>query len=98
MDYALAKELKEAGFPQDGIPQIAYGGSKEDGSYWEAACPTLSELIRACNEDEDSFFRLGLTTEGWRARDVRIEGEVVNGYPSPEEAVARLWLSLNKQP
>jgi len=54
--------------------------------------PTLSELIEACGVYFDFLANNG---RNWRARSVMektAEGEGSN----PEEAIARLWLALNK--
>lgn len=61
------------------------------------AYPTLSELIEACGE----YFRdLQLINGQWKARAVEeTEDSVrirVSIYPTPEEAVAKLWLVLKK--
>lgn len=84
MNYELAKELKDAGYPQDGrkYPDTA---EERDGVLVEF--PLLSELIEAVKEYIHSIeFRFDF----W---------EVNNEYQgsTPEEAVARLWLSLNKK-
>ena len=133
MNYELAKQLKDAGFPQ---------GTPHKGGYWlpdpndnhttepdnirntstktlEGAkmlpsymfqdslwSPSLSELIEACGE---GFFLLEQEPHPWRqSRLWRAEAwkDATNdnnsdvfsaGGPTPEEAVARLWLSLNKK-
>jgi hypothetical protein len=58
--------------------------------------PTLSELIEACGEN---FYALWRTNRGWRAaKEVGHLGEPADAEaPTPEEAVALLWLTLNKQ-
>lgn len=101
MTYELAKELKEAGFK---VPLH---------DCWEMGCqnnygvcyPTLSELIEACGEivlwkDEK---------RGWRAghggdRKMAYGESYFDDYPNflttgstPEEAVVRLYLELNKK-
>lgn len=123
MTYELAKELKDAGFPQ---PDASYQGTykyfpvgftdrefldftdeqKKSMSFY---IPTLSELIEACG----NIFLWKFEKE-WCAgyhdpEDNRgewdncyidlsfVKGKI--GYGStPEEAVARLWLALNKKP
>ncbi|MHA1400065.1 MAG: hypothetical protein ACTSQE_06935 [Candidatus Heimdallarchaeaceae archaeon] len=83
MNYKLAKQLKEAGFPQDKwYPQDSFEDAKN---------PTLSELIEACGE---GFFELRKDSERWSCGG-RVEG--INFYgKTPEESVAKLWLKLNK--
>lgn len=93
MDYSLAKEMKNAGFPQGkqaikiGLPYV----------------PTLSELIEACGDDFDLLthdrnrsFRNRYREEHkwWATSWSRQEG----GGSTPEEAVARLYLALNAAP
>ena len=94
MNYELAKELKEAGFPQivrEG--KFLYGTPNElviHGYEWCYA-PTLSELIEACGTNFSSLLKMD--RGGWWAKD--FDGNLGRGY-SPEEAVARLWLIMNK--
>ena len=59
----------------------------KDGYY----CPTLSDLIDACG---DSFARLYIMKTIWTAESDSPE-QIAMG-DSPEEAVGRLWLALNK--
>jgi len=99
IDYTLAKELKEAGFPSDWegfCGHCGYSGG--------ANSPTLSELIEACGEEG---FRLTQMARGWLAEkgEVYFSGNMVHRFEhaeykhgdTPEEAVARLWLALNKK-
>lgn len=107
MEYTLAKELKDAGFPQKyGETRlgrwVAPDGSRlgiiHSGDDARSACylPTLSELIEACGERFDSLvLHEKIANDGgyWEATG----DEYFNDTgPTPEEAVARLWLSLNK--
>ena len=117
MDYTLAKELKDAGFPQllghdliypDGRITRAHETFVPDSD--AARLPTLSELIEACGgntirkDDEKTggryAFHLRATRTGWYAGffDVTFEELEQMGEQgaTPEEAVARLWLALNK--
>jgi hypothetical protein len=95
MDYKLAKELEVAGFPQGGngtwvYPLDALMTRPSDRIY----APTLEELIEACGI---KFFSLEQATENnWHA-SYRITDKASNASgPTPNEAVARLWLALNK--
>jgi len=109
MNYELAKELKDAGFPQVGmgmystyleqidpeavLPSEVIGIASTDSCY----VPTLSELIEACG---DKFGRLEYTPDvsmnPWWAHE-RLEGpHNVGDGSTPEESVARLWLALKK--
>lgn len=96
MTYELAKELKDAGFPQHPYNAMCFCGAKtvDDPHH-----PTLSELIEACGE---GFSRLlNHKKYGWVAYPtIEWTGEHathVSYEKTPEEAVARLWLALNKK-
>ena len=138
MEYKLAKQLKEAGFPQGDISSLP------QERYWikEEVCyiPTLSELIEAtkqkgrelsfdeCNEqwgskynhdkgiferDENgkvieelkSPYQWEAKLEDWNSKEYgkrrcyEAGDEVVTftGGKTPEEAVARLYIKLNKK-
>lgn len=103
MNYELAKQLKDAGFPQREGRWIC---EHNDVIILKGACesyyyPTLEELIEACG---DEFHCLILTTTGgidsnkkfWSAgyNDKVVDWQ--NGV-TPSEAVAKLWLALNKK-
>ena len=106
MNYELAKQLKDAGFPQ-GEPynNYLYCDEHEDLEHTEecsAYIPTLEELIEACGDD---FGEVGLAGHcedrgKWRASQ---GWDGCGGYDNdvyadtPTEAVANLWLSLNKK-
>src|SRR5688572_32938994 len=96
MDYDLARQLKDAGLPQNGLGFFAAEnrvvGSRQYSDTFDAYVPSLSELIGACG---DSFLS--------RARRADCHGEVrwlacshglgpVSGATAVE-AVARLWLT-----
>ena len=106
MNYELAKKLKEAGFPKTAMgwikrfgtedwkpanscemSEMTFSGDEEDSN---TPCPTLSELIEACGE---SFTRLEKKLFGnlWKTN------EQERWYHTSEEAVANLWLELNKK-
>jgi len=84
MTHELAKELKDAGFPQREGRGVKH--------------PTLSELIEACG---DKFYGLHRMVNGeWLAFMYDIEDstrQVETIGSMPEEAVAHLWLALNKK-
>lgn len=127
MEYSLAKELKDMGFPQrtkfyyvsrqfenyrDGNvievePYLRYGHGGWVSDVCTAA-PTLSELIEVCGEDFGGLeqYSEAPADEHWEAMSARIWilepkaknpqfDHVVYGS-TPTEAVARLWLALNK--
>jgi hypothetical protein len=103
MNYALAKELKDAGFPESDAgrtrhhPECDIDRPQKDclGYGYQ---PTLSELIEACGEQ---FERLERDTESTEPNGVywtayahsQDHGEFGS---TPEEAVVRLWLALKK--
>jgi len=92
VDYELAKSLMDAGFPQ-----IGKGSSigSPDKLVWRISdrvyVPTLEELIGACGEN---FGSLDKQHGGWLART---NGDQHCVAETPAEAVARLWLALQKQ-
>jgi hypothetical protein len=104
MDYSLAKELELAGFqrPMFGrgstvkkFPNKPYKAEGQDSAY----NPTLEELIEACGE---RFNSLGVVDGQWWAAE-KPAGLFIDTFPSRTngnsvtEAVARLWLALNKK-
>jgi hypothetical protein len=104
MDYKLAKQLKNAGFPQEGYKIYCYNTSTENGCYAE---PTLPELIDACGENKFVLWKGNTKWLAIRANDnswVNDEGvdveimyqDFIGEGETSEEAVARLWLRLNK--
>lgn len=116
MEYKLAKELKDNGFPMPTQP-TAWCVTKEHEDYkedisqsnpiWDLPdktamyLPTLSELIEATvklSQEKDTLegFRLHITPNDEWTVSIGIT-EFVEGGKSPEEAVARLWLALNKK-
>jgi hypothetical protein len=93
MNYDLAKELKEAGFPQGG--NGGWTGSKEK-IVWRSGhlvyVPTLTELIDACGHQ--LFF---LCDKDDSLAVHHINGTKFQGAgTTPQEAVARLWLAIQK--
>lgn len=116
MNYDLAKELRDAGFPF----QYSYKSNltKEDAEKIadelsrgravivprnEEIYPTLSELIAACGDGLDVLSH-DRTKENvvWICNNYSTMGSMPNPYlmtggSTPEEAVARLWLVLNKK-
>ena len=95
MDYTVAKELKEAGYPQEKkkghILELQMWNSTE--GFGMVYVPTLEELIEECGS---KFYRLHRVTDrSWMADD--ISGQYDEDGPNPKVAVARLWLALNKK-
>jgi len=95
-DYTLAKQLKDAGFPQIHRELIEPGKgfieyhSEDDWAY----IPTLPELIDACGYDFVSLERHNTEGNIWSC--LGDKGFGVLGSTS-EEAVAKLWLALHAQ-
>lgn len=99
MDYELAQKLKDAGFPMPTFSKkrpILIGYNHTD-----ICPPTLEELIEACGKNLHCLVH---TTDGgldsdrefWSAGKDNIVMGWVNG-PTPKEAVAYFWLTLNKK-
>jgi hypothetical protein len=100
MNYELAKELREAGFEQK-----PFNGRADKEGNW-VYTPTLSELIEACGEGFETLSRDTTSPDSsvcWIANnyhDADAPEEKILGWyegPTPDIAVARLWLALNKQ-
>ncbi len=110
MRYELAKKLKDAGFPQTRMEMVKFslaekpielpyivgaiattlGGSEE----WRIISPSLSELIEACGEKFGVLERFKHSGKfgAYIPNDIGTSGT----GSTPEEAVANLWLDLNK--
>ena len=91
MDYELAKSLMDAGFPQIGKGSLI---GPLDKLVWRSGdrvyVPTLEELIAACGEN---FSSLKKQHDGWLAYANYDQSYFAE---TPVEAVARLWLELQK--
>ena len=94
LSYELAKELKDAGYP----------GLEYLHTLREEIYPTLSELIEACGDSIMGIYFKADNPEGrvsaWTRRwltDDQLDKDVERYGHTPEEAVARLWLALNKK-
>ncbi|MGH7488289.1 MAG: hypothetical protein ACREMY_22225 [bacterium] len=98
MDYELARRLKDAGLPQDGLGFFAAEdrlvGSRRPSETFDAYVPSLSELIGACGEGFASLAR-----QSDSAKEVRWLASGGGLQPisgaTAVEAVAYLWLALN---
>lgn len=104
MNYELAKQLKDAGFPQKGSGicqkhEQVYSMhliSDPDYHYCDdfAYIPTLEELIEACLEG-GKCIQLNMDAKGcgaWMGNN-HFKEHYEEGS-TPTEAVAKLWLSL----
>lgn len=98
MTYELAKQLKDAGFPQahnydeNGRSDYVDKDYKGDALVGYISIPTLSELITACG---DKFFTLERLYDGCFAANDDNGNRIGEEYETPEEAIAKLWLALN---
>lgn len=90
MDYNLAKKLKDAGFPYKDVPHRAVG-TEINGKADFVFEPSFDELIEAFSNSE--FFELSKLSDGWGCND----HYVACMDKTPKEAVANLWLELNKK-
>src|SRR3990167_855749 len=107
MNYKLAKQLKDAGFPQDRDYGYVYlepwqgpihiydfcCSPETDGKDY-VYVPTLSELIEAC---KDSFMMIRKDPsrdKPWCAYGIKDSYPSINDCDTAEEAVANLWLKL----
>lgn len=97
MNFELVKKLKDAGLGNGSL------GFLDDTQVIIISGLTLSELIEACNPTQFDDFGLSTGyTDQWEAWatyhgeaipevDLKMTGD------TPEEAVANLWLELNKK-
>ena len=110
MNYELAKKLKDAGFPDskewNEHTTLMHGNFfMTDGH----GVPTLSKLIKACGEEFLNLERhkgnpfTSDKKQIWWSCCIKDRGTLLTcgkngefGFKTPEEAVAKLWLELNK--
>jgi hypothetical protein len=97
MNYELARQLKDAGFP---AKTCVFCNEMGDGRVSDATWhkPTLTELIEGSGDKLDILERTrgGFRQIGsWVARTLKL-GPLAGAFygDTPEEAVARLWLAL----
>jgi len=112
VDYKLAKQLKDVGFPQDLDRDPVWCREKKTQDQPPfLLLPTLSELIDACQKIKEDF-GLNVThhpSEEFMARGYKdLANKVIwhatdDGYETntegktPSEAVAKLYIALNKK-
>ena len=97
MDFRLALKLKDAGFPQrNNIRAQAFHERKDEYIF----APTLEDLIKACDERMEGL-DLKRKFKGvevyWQAQVVKNTVFVDAEGDTMEEAVANLWIELNKK-
>lgn len=99
MNHELAKKLKDADFPyKAGDGTYAQSFNSETGEITEAHyLPGLSELIEACGENKPTLRPWNVFE--WQASvpHPTVRQLVMGTGKTPEEAVANLWLELNKK-
>ena len=105
MNFELAKKLKEAGFPMRCIKiKRDFSGDAQYLEPLQPLVPSLSELIEECGDDFNCLFKHTDETF-WTAGYAVSEIEAGFGWSkitkigegsTPEEAVANLYLELNK--
>lgn len=92
MNYNLAKQLKDCGYPQKEHSGYFHQGDlvgDDDLPY----VPTLSELIEACG---DKFKELVRNDDGnFECRNDYMDMETAE-YPTPEEAMAHWYLKIHE--
>lgn len=101
IDYKLAKQLKDAGFPQIENPVTISPSGLRTTSTLDHYVPTLSELIEACGT---GFIYLSRHKNGGFHTNAghHYTPDHPNYTPSPtgktpEETLAKLWIRLNKK-
>jgi len=95
MTYETAKKLKDAGFPME----YELDNFSDFDKYKAWIDIDLSELIEACGDKFDALGKckddgMSRIVDGWIAVD---EDNKRRWGKTPEEAVAKLWLALNKK-
>jgi len=106
MNYELAKQLKDAGFPQISENVLRNISLEEEmnrqliGQESNYICnPTLSELIEACGDRFDALIKDTEVKGDWVATAENGDNDnlVSQTSSTPEESVANLWLAINKK-
>ena len=99
IDYTTVKELKDAGFPQGEQRIPPFEIESDSGIEFPLPhTPTLDELIEACGEGFTAL--VNVYDDVWFAGELDVGDSFKRGYgegKTPEEAVAKLWLALNKK-
>src|SRR3990167_9819380 len=101
MNYELAKKLKEAGY--EGTDKTLWKGGKDLEFGELLPFPTLSEVFEQWGNRFCGLYKNWITvgvvgTDGWVAQgQYRRFGNFTQEGQSPEEAVAKIWLELQKE-
>lgn len=109
MTHEFAKQLKEAGFPQDAVVGTFFFNGMGNlilidadlvGKTWVtyARCPTLSELMEACG-DRELEFRVRNDYSCVRTNAISNEDGVPLWFEgaTADEAIGRLWIALHRK-
>ncbi len=99
--FELVKKLKDAGFPQGHTFMAVNFSIPNEFLNQIPVVPTLSELIEACGDRFHKLSKNNMSTRDkwlWMAESEVIDFEakthLLEGAPTPEEAVAQLWLEI----
>ena len=97
MIYELAKQLKDAG-----LQDHTYCSKCKDWGGELIHDFTLTELIKACGKITIHIWNNENIKNSWKAKGstTYLDGflyQIEDGCSTPEEAVAELWLELNKK-
>lgn len=104
MTYQLARQLQDAGFPENPVGRLGTINAIEFMNGSEPSLvyrPTLSELITAVEPELIGLY-INYPQEKWPAFKWVADGSLKRGATTgvgstPEEAVADLWLKLHSK-
>ncbi|MES2224162.1 MAG: hypothetical protein V4469_04495 [Patescibacteria group bacterium] len=100
MNYEIALKLKEAGFPikqwNCRMNEHWHDTQYRPCSHCEPIIPTLSELIEACGDKFCSLTYCNGYKYASSYSDDGFENPYICNGETGEEAVANLWIELNK--
>lgn len=99
MTFELAKQLKDAGFPQKRESKFVRGQNAEiDHFLDQPEKPTITELIEECRRlgGYIGFALLWSKTAPWTAELRSLADCPKAEGMTPEEAVAKLWLKVKE--
>ena len=107
MTYEVAKQLKDAGFPQrfnrgaafnaQGVMVYFTADKQGKVSDTDVSIPSLNELIKACGDKFGGLEHFPDESSNKFRVFSRPDGALSFFAHTPEEAVAKLWLLLNKK-
>ncbi len=96
ISYDLAKQIKDAGFPNS---RMTAHLDAHSGEWSMQGQPTLSELIEACGMFFHCLYKGVMEKEWWEASGWTMPDGKHEKFigKTAEEAVANFWLKLNKK-